>query len=417
MSLMLVLIWFNWYRTRSKNKVISRQKEELNTALKKLQEAQKKLVAIEEYRKTRDELQYSERKFAELVNLLPQAVFEITADGTFTFANRFAFKFTGYNQADIDRGLNVFSLFHPDEHQRIKRNMEKVLTGDQFEDHEYQILRKDGGSIPALIYSSPIVKDNHSIGIRGVALDVTQLKQTEEELRQHRDHLDELIKQRTAKLSEINEQLLQEINARKSTEEALRTSEERLSLSLESAGLALWDHHFKTNKVVRSGYWAEMLGYQRGEISADVQSWKKLIHPDDLPLVEEAARNHEAGLTKVFSVEHRLKTKDGQWKWILNWGRIVERDIEGNPVRALGTHMDISDLKKTELSLRVTHDRMESMLDALPDLLFELDREGRILEFRAPSIEMLYLRPNEFLGKTVEIRSCPPRQPVSSKKP
>ena len=69
---------------------------------------------------------------------------------------------------------------------------------------------------------------------------------------------------------------------------------------------------------------------------------------DDLPLVERAAREHEAGQTDLFRVEHRLRTKDGRWMWVLNWGRVTERDKNGEPVRALGFHLDITDRKRSE---------------------------------------------------------------------
>jgi PAS domain S-box-containing protein len=131
-------------------------------------------------------------------------------------------------------------------------------------------------------------------------------------------------------------------------ERSARQPREQLELVVESAGLAWWDHDFTTQRVQRSENWATMLGYSPVEVDDLADSWKSLIHPDDLPKVEETARLHERGCLPVFEVEHRLRTKDGGWRWILNWGRIVARDSDGRPLRALGTHMDITRRKAAE---------------------------------------------------------------------
>ena len=125
----------------------------------------------------------------------------------------------------------------------------------------------------------------------------------------------------------------------------LRESEERLSLALESAGLGLWDQNFKTNKIIRNERWAEMLGYKVEDIDSDIKGMTNLIHPDDRTKVKDAMKDHELGKTEHYNIEHRMKTKTGDWKWILNWGKIVCRDKDGAPVRALGTHFDITERK------------------------------------------------------------------------
>ncbi len=129
----------------------------------------------------------------------------------------------------------------------------------------------------------------------------------------------------------------------------MRRAEERLEMVLSSAALAWWDQNFVTGVVERSASWAEMLGYSADDIGVALSDWKELIHPDDLPRVEQAAAHHEANRTPIFEVEHRMRARDGSWRWILNWGRIVERDEAGRPIRALGAHLDITRRKEAEL--------------------------------------------------------------------
>ena len=145
----------------------------------------------------------------------------------------------------------------------------------------------------------------------------------------------------------------------------LQKSRERLKLTLESTKIGLWDHNLKTDEVYRSKEWAEMLGYTKEEIDNKSIDWKNLIHPEDLPHVEKIAAEHENLRSDSFQVEHRLKTKDGNYKWILNWGKIIEFDNEGNPARAVGTHLDIDNRKKAEeklAELNATKDQLFSII-------------------------------------------------------
>ncbi|UCH95091.1 MAG: PAS domain-containing protein, partial [Candidatus Aminicenantes bacterium] len=128
----------------------------------------------------------------------------------------------------------------------------------------------------------------------------------------------------------------------------LRQRVAALEQAVESAGLGVWDHDLVSDKVIRNKQWAEMLDYTLEELESDANTWRNLIHPDDIPVVNKIAADHEAGLTPFFQVEHRLKSKSGEWKWILNWGKVVERDKEGRPLRATGTHLDITERKQEE---------------------------------------------------------------------
>lgn len=130
--------------------------------------------------------------------------------------------------------------------------------------------------------------------------------------------------------------------------EALRVSEERWKFAIESSGDGVWDWDATKGKVVRSARWREMLGYTRQEIGDGLDDWRNLIHPDDLPGVLAAQEAHHAGHTPAFTIEHRLRCKDGSWKWILNRGKVVKRDATGQPLRVIGTHTDLSDRKQAE---------------------------------------------------------------------
>jgi PAS domain S-box-containing protein len=141
-------------------------------------------------------------------------------------------------------------------------------------------------------------------------------------------------------------QLESKVTEQEQVSELLRSSEERLELALEGAGLGFWDEDYTSGQVIRDERWANMLGYRPDEIDSNIR--RDLVHPDDIEGVTKAARAHKAGLTPFFRKEQRMKSKSGEWVWILNWGKVIERDKDGNPLRAIGTHQDITKRKQAE---------------------------------------------------------------------
>lgn len=193
-----------------------------------------------------------------------------------------------------------------------------------------------------------------------------------------------------------------DINDRIRAEQAFAESQERLALALDGARLGLWDHHFPSGRVIRSENWATMLGYSLDEIDNMANIWKSLIHPDDLDAVEKTAFEHESGQIPEFLVEHRMRTKTGEWKWILNWGRILERDENGDPIRAAGVHLDISDRKEAELRLRESEARVRAIFESAQDSIFVKDPDLRYVSVN-PALEKLFgLTEDDIIGLTDE---------------
>ncbi|MGB2855093.1 MAG: PAS domain S-box protein, partial [Dehalococcoidia bacterium] len=139
---------------------------------------------ITEQKQAEEARQESERKFREMADLLPQTVLEIDKTGTLTFLNRMGFESSGYSQADFDKGLNSFKLLVPEDRERGKENLQLILNGEESIGTEYTALRKDGTTFPVILYSSPIIRDKQPVGLRAVAVDITERKQADEALRE-----------------------------------------------------------------------------------------------------------------------------------------------------------------------------------------------------------------------------------------
>jgi two-component system cell cycle sensor histidine kinase/response regulator CckA len=168
------------------------------------------------------------------------------------------------------------------------------------------------------------------------------------------------LEQHTADIKAASKKLLHEIDERQQAEEALRESEERMKLVLEGSQQGFWDWRIDTGEVKRNELWAEMLGYTLQEIENTLQQWKDFIHPDDRAAAVESLQNHLEGRTPVHEAEYRMLTKDKQYKWILDKGRIVKRDPGGCPSRMTGTHTDITTRKELEEQL-IKAQKMEAI--------------------------------------------------------
>jgi PAS domain S-box-containing protein len=148
------------------------------------------------------------------------------------------------------------------------------------------------------------------------------------------------------------------ITAQKRAETELRESEQRFDLAISGTGAGLWDWDMVKDTVFFSPRWKSMLGYEDHEVANAFSGWKDLWHPDDAARIEQALNGHLAGKTVVYSIEHRLRHKDGGWRWIHTRGDI-QRDTAGKPVRWTGTNVDITERKRAEEAERLTAARRQ----------------------------------------------------------
>ena len=152
---------------------------------------------------------------------------------------------------------------------------------------------------------------------------------------------------------------------RKTVLNELKNSELRLNLAINSAKEGFWDWNIQTGHVYYSEMWCKMLGYEQYEIPQDISTWEKLVYPDDLAAINKALNKHFLKKTDYYESIHRVKTKDGSWKWILDHGKVIEWDSKNKPYRAIGTHIDITNHKNTEQQLQElinTKDKLFSII-------------------------------------------------------
>jgi PAS domain S-box-containing protein len=151
--------------------------------------------------------------------------------------------------------------------------------------------------------------------------------------------------------------IVRDVTERRRAELALRESEERLKLALAGAQEGVWDWDLETGAVVYSDQWKRMLGYGDDEIEPHVRAWERLLHPDDRASAE-ALTDAVTRDKRPYEGEFRLRHKDGHYITVLTRGLPVRRDPAGSVIRIVGTHLDITERKRTESALRESEERL-----------------------------------------------------------
>lgn len=155
----------------------------------------------------------------------------------------------------------------------------------------------------------------------------------------------------------------------------LATAQERLQLAVESSGLGTWDWYIRTGEFLVDEQCLRLMGHSpQASPPLCIHTWQGYLHPDDFRARQTALIQHFKGESETYECEFRLHHCLGHWVWILERGRVVERDAMGRSLRMAGTRLDISDRKQNELRQALQNSILEriAQLDPLPDILQDL---------------------------------------------
>lgn len=238
-------------------------------------------------------------------------------------------KLLGYKPDGL-LGKVVFDLIHPHDLPGVVMTFQNAIEQKTPGGMEYRIKHADGHYIWLETFGKVIEDDrNQVIGAVFVSRDVGERKQADEALH---DHL------------------------------------QRFNLAVAGTGSGLWDWDIRTKKIYFSPEWKTLLGYADIEIEDTIEGWEKLCHPDDIAKIMAAMQNYLEGKISMFEVEHRLRSRNGVWRWVLSRGAIV-RNKEGEPVRWSGINIDLTHIKETEHQLLVTKQQLSSVLETQQEMI------------------------------------------------
>ncbi len=190
-----------------------------------------------------------------------------------------------------------------------------------------------------------------------------------------------------------------DITERRRVEEVLKQSEQRLKLALSAANRGWYDVNVQTGEAMVSEEYARMLGYEPEKFSETADKCIARLHPDDREAVATAYHAYLKGELPEYRIEFRQQTKSGDWLWTLSMGSIVEWDADGKPRRMLGTHTDISQRKRVEEALRESERQLAQLIDFLPDAMFAIDRQGKIIIWNRAIEEMTGVKAESILNE------------------
>ena len=176
-----------------------------------------------------------------------------------------------------------------------------------------------------------------------------------------------------------------DVTQSKETEQALAEALQRFELVVAASQEGIWSYDYPTGVTYRSPQFKKLFGYGADELNGR-HDWKALVHPEDLPQVEQALANHLRFRTP-YDQEFRARTRSGEWRWFRGYGQAVW-DPDGKPLLAAGSWRDITQRKRAEEALRETLERFELVVEATRDGLWDYDyRTGKV--YRSPQYKRL----------------------------
>ena len=257
----------------------------------------------------------------------------------------------------------VQHLFPDDRARAIEFCMEHSQTDDQYQ-FEYRMQRADDQIVWVQDIVNVVREDGRPVLLRGFLIDVT---------------------------------------ARKQADEALRASQDRFLLAVQGSNTGLWIRDLTTNETYLSPRWKSMLGYKASEIPDTFEEWERRIHPEDRARVLTTSREYLSGCLPEYEIEHRLRHKDGSYRWILSRGVSV-RDAMGKPTMIAGSHVDITKLKETQEALKTSTQALGEremlfgkLAEAIDQVFWFTELNPERLIYVSPAFEQIWAVPVETL--------------------
>jgi PAS domain S-box-containing protein len=295
------------------------------------------------HQRTEEGLREGEQKYRDLADSLPQTVAEIDIAGNITFTNLASFEMFGYTKEDFNSGLTIFQMIAPEDHQRAVEDIQKFMKGQGRDGEQYIGVRKDGSRFPLMVYLTPILRKKKTAGFRAIVIDITESKHAEETLRE-------------------SERL------------------QRFLLANIPVGVIIIDPLTRMIENVNNAA-INMFGSQAEPIVGH------RCHTFLCPANEGACPVLDLG-KEVDNTEREMICSDGNRRPVLKSVKRVQ--IQGQE-KLLECFIDITERKQAEEAVRQSELRAQAMLQAIPDLMFRLDRQGVFLDYKA-DIKDLYTR-------------------------
>jgi diguanylate cyclase (GGDEF)-like protein/PAS domain S-box-containing protein len=256
----------------------------------------------------KDALRESEQRLRVITDHLPALVSYIDAQERYRFNNQAYEDWLRMSRSDMD-GKSVRQVWGEERYALFKPNIERALRGERVS-YEYTIADRGAERHVLANYVPDLDAMGRAKGFFVLGSDITALA---------------------------------------AARRALAVEHARLEAALDGSSVALWDTDLRTGRVYLSEAWADMIGASPGDTIATLEELMALMHPDDVEPARRTSLEAMKGVRSVYAFEHRVRARNGEWKWILSRGRVTERDpLTGRALRMIGTNLDITDRRRVE---------------------------------------------------------------------
>ena len=317
-------------------------------------------VDIHDQNLAQENLRRSEERYRELADSLPEIVFETDEKGSLSYVNRNAFDYFGYTESDFDSDLNALQMIIPEDRDRAMENMQKAIDGEISGSGEYTALRKDGSTFPILIHSKAFFRDDKPMGLRGIIIDVSDIRRAEE---------------------------------------TLRDSEERYRRLAENSPDMIYRMSLPDGKYEYvSPAATDIFGYSPEAWYENPCLIREIIHPDWHSYFETEWENLLNGHVPP-TYEYKIIHKDKSVRWI-NQRNIFVKGDNGSPVAIEGILSDITNRKLAEEALRESEEKLRVIFDTVYSGIILVDATGTITFANRRMAEMFGHDMEEFIGSS-----------------
>jgi len=283
-------------------------------------------------------------------------------------------------------------LFGIDEHQALGRPLLELVgapagvgrlfdnddSTEVWQTREFECRGQKGRSLRVAMSLSRL-GDAAADGASVIIRDVTDERRAQDQVVELNRNLERQVQERTASLA---------------------MEQQRLDNILKGTRVGTWEWNVATGETVFNERWAEIIGYRLDELMPiSIQTWAAYVHPDDLRRSGELLQRHFAGTEEHYSIEVRMRHRDGRWVWVLSRGQLMTRTSGGDPGWMYGTHQDITAIKEAELEVKRVATLLASVLGAATEVsIIATDPQGLITLFNAGAEQLLGYSAQEMVG-------------------
>ena len=317
---------------------------------------------ITKRRQMEESLQKSEEKYRAVADFTYDWETWLGMDGRFIYVSPSCMRITGYSAQEFINDSSLFiKIVHPDDRAMVERHLKEISSGNiPYLQMEFQIIARNGEEhwIEHICHNiqSP---DGKWLGQRASNREITE---------------------------------------RKEAEKRLKDSEERLTLTLETNRIGIWDWDIKNDQWYASPTYYSMLGYEPRPGPGDRIEWLERVHPDDREYVHDQIRKVLTMNFESYEYEARIRHANGAYRWVNVTGLGAECDNEGIPTRILGTRTDITERKLAEEALRESEEKYRVLIENMMDAVFLTAPDGNVFAANRAACDMMSMSESEIIA-------------------